>query len=383
MEDIQKTPNTQENSENPDIQDLLPFLKKYSDVDVGFIQQFITIQKGDNLHSPFKIDLDIVAKWLKTEKGKLKNTLEKSYTINIDYILLAANSKQTTRGGHNKETILLTPDTFKMLTMKSKTQDAQKVRYYYVTLEKLVEIYKDDIIKNQNKKIEKLERNLKKIKYPVEGAIYLMKVSDEEDEFKIGITKDMNKRIKAYNTAHKDDPEVAFIFYTHDTRRLEKCVKNALKYREYRNNKEFYKASKKEIIEAIEDCDALISKFVNNDKKNSRSTSQDEEIIFAIKVVYDDDEDDDDDDDDDDFEKNLNQSGGYNENMKTKYLSNKFDYIELINTINTNRLNQEQSHIDNSLNLNKNYNNDVSDGSQNCQYLKEIENLKHLSSINK
>lgn len=40
------------------------------------------------------------------------------------------------------------------------------IKLSYVVLEKLVDIYKDEIIENQ-KKIEKLERNLKKIKFPV------------------------------------------------------------------------------------------------------------------------------------------------------------------------------------------------------------------------
>lgn len=114
-----------------------------------FIKQFIDIQKGDNIHAPFSIDLDIVARWLKTKKGKLKQTIMKTYTENMDYISLFPKGKRNIRGGQNKELVLLTPDTFKMLTMKSKTVEAQKVRYYYVTLEKLVEIHKDEIIKNQ------------------------------------------------------------------------------------------------------------------------------------------------------------------------------------------------------------------------------------------
>ena len=67
-----------------------------------------------------------------------------------------------------------------MLTMKSKTKDAQKVRYYYITLEKLVEIYKDNIIDNQDEKIKMLGRNLKKINYLVKGTLHIVKLTEEE-----------------------------------------------------------------------------------------------------------------------------------------------------------------------------------------------------------
>jgi hypothetical protein len=54
------------------MEELLPFLKKYSDVDIEFIEQFIEIRKGDNLHAPFTLDLNIISEWLKTTKGNLK-----------------------------------------------------------------------------------------------------------------------------------------------------------------------------------------------------------------------------------------------------------------------------------------------------------------------
>jgi hypothetical protein len=134
---------------------------------------------------------------VKNNKERNKKTLKKTYTIDIDYVLLHPNPQQKQKnpgsGGHNKEIILMTPDTFKMLTMKSRTAEAQKVRYYYVTLEKLVEIYKDEIISNQNKKIKILERNLKKIKYPVKGALYIVKLTeDDEDGFRLGQAQNMN-----------------------------------------------------------------------------------------------------------------------------------------------------------------------------------------------
>ena len=282
--------------------ELINFLSRYSDIDVPFIKDFIQIREGDKLHYPFTIDLDIIVGWLKTNKWKLKATLLKTYRENIDYILLNPKVERDHHkyGGQNKELILLTSDTFKLLCLKSKTKEAEKVRYYYITLEKLVEIYKDEIIAGQKEKIEKLERNLKKIKYPVKGALYIIKVSDDGG-YKVGKTKDMNKRYDTYKTSHKDDPDIAYVFYSHDIYRLEKCVNVALQYYQYRNRKEFYNAKKEEIIEAINKCQDLISRFECKDKdcqkndgkslkklsRHIRNNNDDNIYLFKTHFEYD------------------------------------------------------------------------------------------------
>lgn len=53
--------------------DLLNFLKIHSDVDIPFIEDFVAIQKGDQTHAPFKIDLEIMAKWLRTFKRNISS----------------------------------------------------------------------------------------------------------------------------------------------------------------------------------------------------------------------------------------------------------------------------------------------------------------------
>ena len=276
---------------------LLDFLKKYSDVDIDFIKEFVTIQEQDHVHVPFTIDLEIVAKWLKTKKGILKDTLISSYTENVDYILLHVNQKQVKHGGNNKELILLAPDTFKMLCMKSHTKDADKIRYYYVSLEKLVYIFKDDIIKNQKERIDELEANMHKIKYPVKGAIYVIAIDPKEEGYRIGKTTDMNKRYKLYKSAHKNNPKVKFVFYSDDIDQLENCIKNLLRYDQYRDRKEFYIVELKEIISSIEDCNILITKFrckmcKTNDKINelnrhiNSNHTNDEIIRFHLIKKY-------------------------------------------------------------------------------------------------
>lgn len=240
------------------MQQLLNFLKKYSDVDVTFIRDFIKIQEHDKTHEPFKVDLDVMSRWLDARKGKLKETLIKSYKKDIDYMILHPEVKQDRHGGHNKEIILLTEDCFKMMCMRSNTKKADKIRYYYLTLEKLVKIYQDKIIENQKKKIDQLTNNLTKNKFPVKGAIYVIAI---DDGYKIGKTKNLNKRYELYKNAHKDNPKIKFVFYTNDINRLEKCIKNILTYEEYRDRKEFYVLEMTDIILAIKDCNNLITHF--------------------------------------------------------------------------------------------------------------------------
>lgn len=248
---------------------LLEFLKKYSDVDIPFIQDFVAVQEGDKTHAPFKIDLEMMAKWLKTLKGALKKTLMETYKKDIDYIILTPRSKRNAHGGQNREIILLTEDCFKMMCMGSRAKDATKIKYYYVTLEKLLLIYMDDVIKNQQKNIDKLTRNLTTNKFPVKGAIYVIAI---DDGYKLGKTNNMNDRYKLYKNAHKDNPEIAHVFYTNDIDRVEKCVKTILMYEEYRDRKEFYILELVDIISAIEDCDSQMNKFKCGSCKKTNKT---------------------------------------------------------------------------------------------------------------
>ena len=248
---------------------LLEFLKKYSDVDIPFIKDFVAMQEGDKTHAPFKIDLEIVAKWLKSSKAHLKETLNKSYKKDIDYIILTPNRKRDIHGGQNLEIILLTEDCFKMMCMGSRAKESTKIKYYYVTLEKLLLIYMDDVIKNQQKNIDKLTRNLTTNKFPIKGAIYVIAI---DNGYKFGKTNNMNNRYKLYKNAHKDNPGIVYIFYTHDIDRVEKCVNTILMYEEYRDRKEFYILELVDIITAIKDCDNQMNKFKCGSCKKTNTT---------------------------------------------------------------------------------------------------------------
>jgi len=92
-----------------------------------------------NKTTDFVIDLDNIWKWLGfSQKIRAKNLLERHFIIEKDYkILLARMSEQDKEqhGGHNKQTILLNINTFKLFCIKAETKKADEIHEYFVKLE--------------------------------------------------------------------------------------------------------------------------------------------------------------------------------------------------------------------------------------------------------
>jgi len=275
-------------------EELLEFLKKYSDVDIDFIREFIEIQNDDQEHYPHAINLETVAKWLHSSKKELAKTIKRSYTKNIDYIVLqgAYPPQKTGSGGYNKEHILLTSDTFKMLCMRSHTQLADKIRYYYITLEKLVYLFKDEIIKNQQKHIKILENNQKKEKFPNGGLIYIVQPQDVSDLqlHKIGKTNNMDERKLGINNSLPDNIKILYTLNVDDPTAVETCIKGILhKYRYRSHKKDYYKCSLYKIIESIQIClNAINDTFCDDCKKiltKEFSRNKHSEDVFGLYFI--------------------------------------------------------------------------------------------------
>jgi phage anti-repressor protein len=218
--------------------DLENFLITNSKINKDFIRDFFGFQKTDqfNDYKPFIIDLDDVAYWLEALKANLKNTLKTSYIKDIDYIviksLLLVSQEQPK---HNKETILMTSETFKMLCMRSKTKKADKVRQYYISLEKLMDEYKDIIIKNLNTKVKILEKDLLKDDLPKGGHVYIFEEIDElgEKYMRIGLSNDVKKRMSNHNSSSIHKKNIKYKIKTQNIRQFEKClqkIKIIIKY---------------------------------------------------------------------------------------------------------------------------------------------------------
>jgi superfamily II DNA or RNA helicase len=120
-------------------------------IDNNFINDYFDIYNKEN-DCTFSINIDIIAKWFKTKKGHIKDTLLYSYKENIDYKII----KGTSNGlkGKPKENILLTPKCFKLIFLRSKTKNAINFQEEYYKLEKIIFKYNNFIVNNLEEKIK-------------------------------------------------------------------------------------------------------------------------------------------------------------------------------------------------------------------------------------
>lgn len=103
-----------------------------------FVASFYCYLKHDS-KKDFVIDLDDVWRWLGfSTKQKAKDLLEKCFTNEKDYKLLPnlqVKQKEDTRGGHNREIIMLNVESFKRFCLKAGTKKADEIHEYYLRLE--------------------------------------------------------------------------------------------------------------------------------------------------------------------------------------------------------------------------------------------------------
>ena len=96
-----------------------------------------------NQKNDFVIDLDDVWKWMGfSQKVNAKTLLEKQFIIDIDYtksLLLQQKQSDHTKGGHNKETIMLSIRTFKLFCLRAGTKKAEQIHDYYIKLEEILQ----------------------------------------------------------------------------------------------------------------------------------------------------------------------------------------------------------------------------------------------------
>ncbi len=87
----------------------IDFIKEYTTIKNKFIDDFFEIFNDDIevYNNSFIVNSDILMKWLNIkQKDNFINTIEKSYQIDIDYII--DNPNKNTKGGVNKKIYYLT-----------------------------------------------------------------------------------------------------------------------------------------------------------------------------------------------------------------------------------------------------------------------------------
>jgi len=265
---------------------LKDFLKKYSTLNNDFINDFYTIYDfNEHDNNDFIINIDVVAKWLGSKKGTIKDTLNNTYNQNIDYKISKEKSNSKISKS-NKEIILLTPDCFKRLCLLSKTKKGEEVRTYFIELEKLINNYKNYIIDGLKSTIKVLENNQKPIPQNIKGVVYILKSPKDIDGiYRFGKTKDFANRLANYNSANSDKMKVLFIFETKNTQQIEDCVISQIKQFRYKKRKDFYQINIDIIKQLINSCNQLTLKFKqkickSNKTNNINKTGGNSENIF-------------------------------------------------------------------------------------------------------
>jgi len=155
-----------------------------------FVASFYCYLNYDSIDD-YVIDLDNVWKWLGfSQKDASKRVLEKNFVIDNDYKILLHNSveqKKDTRGGHNKETIMLNIDTFKNLCLKSNTKKADEIRRYFIKLER---IFQQVMIEDKNELKLQLEQTTTKLEQTTTKLEQTtVELQQHEDKTKIELEK--------------------------------------------------------------------------------------------------------------------------------------------------------------------------------------------------
>lgn len=190
-----------------------------------FLSSFFCYLKYD-LKEDFVIDLDNIWKWLGfSNKAHAKTVLIKNFSVNKDYIFLLTKKgeqKKDSRGGHNKEIIMMNVDTFKKFCLKSCTKKADEIHDYFIKLENILfEITKEESerLKEQLQQKEKTILDKEKEKqtalekviidqFPVNTECVYIGIIDNtnqigENLIKFGHTNDLSTRVtnhkKIYN----------------------------------------------------------------------------------------------------------------------------------------------------------------------------------------
>ena len=170
----------------------------------------------------FIIDLDNVWKWLGfSQKVKAKQLLERNFTVDNDYKKPVIECKIKSRGGHNKETFLLSVKTFKSLCLKAGTKRSDQIHDIYLKIqditlqleeeanselkqqlssaEKLIETSEEDKYKLREKTlIEHFPKNTQCFYYGI-----IDNVSDNNEKLiKFGNSNDLKTRVKTHHKTY-------------------------------------------------------------------------------------------------------------------------------------------------------------------------------------
>lgn len=257
---------------------LKDFLKKFSSISNGFIDDLFSLYGPSTQQSDYVVNLDAAAKWLEVRRHNLILTLQESYKNNIDYVARGIPKQANmSRGGHNRILIFLTPDCFKRVCMRSRGSKAEAIRTYFIELEGLVLKYKDHMMAGMQAEIDRLERGEarhaanKKLpgEVPAGGYIYVMRASErmDEDVFKLGMSIHLRRRLREHQSSRSDDIEVMFVFRTDNVRAVEACAHGTLLAKKKRHRREIFECDIDVIKAVVRGCEKMQERILKLEYK--------------------------------------------------------------------------------------------------------------------
>jgi hypothetical protein len=254
--------------------DFLTFIstKFTSEEQILFVNNFKDYLYNDQ-EKDFVVDLEKAYKFLGlSRKDNAKRLLVKSFQEDKDYkvlpYLLTGQSSEAYASA--KETILMTPFTFKEFCIKANTEIAAKFRKYYIKLEYMFMKYLEHNLKettgqldSAHAKANALELELKKFrgrqrnKYEFGDTVYIVK---EGNLFKVGSALNMNSREDNYY-CHSNLAKVVYAKRCQNRKILEDVMHHRFSPFTYNNRKDwFIGVSFEELRKSMDDFQLLLDR---------------------------------------------------------------------------------------------------------------------------
>jgi phage anti-repressor protein/predicted GIY-YIG superfamily endonuclease len=277
-----------------------------------FVASFYCYATQDN--DKFVVNFDDVWKWCGFDKKfNAKRLLENHFKENIDYTteklappiggarLVEENNEK--HGGHNKEIVLLTVDTFKKFCMKAGTKKSDEIHDYYIKLEKILH----SVIKENNIEMyEKLKESQKLLEMVIskkekslidnftgKSVVYIGFA--EPGIIKFGFSNDISVRVPQHKREIGPQFTLEYVVETIYNREVEQLIKNQFSRieRTYNNKKqtELIQLTDSLTLEKFYNAVVVIKNSVNNEltaklvQKNREQEQELEKLKLKIEKL--------------------------------------------------------------------------------------------------
>ena len=200
--------------------------------------------------------------------------------------------------------LIVSPDTFKQSLMLLQTSKAKTIREYYVNLEKVFKLYlqyQSKFMENQladkNKELDRIKNGSKQFKnivlnkniHKLDEYIYVMTSKNyaKQNIFKVGMTKDLDGRIRQYQVGRADNDKFHYVFIMNcvSAKYLEQMIFNRLEFFKYynENNKssnELYEIHYEILIKILKEFE----EFEINSTKNINQYNK-VDFLFCLDTI--------------------------------------------------------------------------------------------------